>query len=379
MWRRDPSAWSDAADVQATIANRLGWLDSPALMADSLDRLQAFADGVKRDGFTDVVLLGMGGSSLAPEVLRSIVGTAPGWPRFHMLDSTDPDAIRAAATPPRHTLYLLASKSGTTIEPNTLAAHFRRDAGGRGHRALGESLRRDHGRRHRARASGRAPSRFATSSSTRPTSAAATRRCRSSASCRPRSWDRTSRRSSGWGLAMLSAARRRRRDAAGQSGRRARPLHRRGRARGPRQADAAPAAGTRVVRPLGRTTRGRKHGQERRRRRADRGRDQRATRRVRTRSPVRRSVRVPATARATPQSSTGSRPPDIRRRRSTGPNLPALGAEFVRWEIATAIAGALLGINPFDEPNVQQAKDATTTLLGAYQVERRAAARGART
>ena len=106
--------------------------DVAALMADSLDRLRAFADGVKRDGFTDVVLLGMGGSSLAPEVLRAIVGTAPGWPRFHMLDSTDPAAIRAAATTPRQTLYLLASKSGTTIEPNTLAAHFRRmleDAG----------------------------------------------------------------------------------------------------------------------------------------------------------------------------------------------------------------------------------------------------------
>src|SRR5262245_45653860 len=126
MWRREPSAWSAAPDVQATIANRLGWLNSPTLMADSLDRLKTFSAGVRRDGITDVVLLGMGGSSLAPEVLRSIVGVAPGSPRFHMLDSTVPDAIRAAATTPRQTLYLLASKSGTTIEPNTLAAHFRR-------------------------------------------------------------------------------------------------------------------------------------------------------------------------------------------------------------------------------------------------------------
>src|SRR3954469_18015656 len=132
MWRHEPSAWSVSPEVQHTIANRLGWLTSPGLMADSLERLAAFADGTKRDGFTDVVLLGMGGSSLAPEVLRAIVGTAPGWPRFRMLDSTDPDAIRAAATTPRQTLYLLASKPGTTIEPNTLAAHFRRtleDAG----------------------------------------------------------------------------------------------------------------------------------------------------------------------------------------------------------------------------------------------------------
>ena len=74
----------------------------------------------------------MGGSSLAPEVLRAVLGVAPGWPRFHMLDSTDPAAVRAAATPPDRTLYILASKSGTTIEPNSLAAHFRQrleDAG----------------------------------------------------------------------------------------------------------------------------------------------------------------------------------------------------------------------------------------------------------
>jgi glucose-6-phosphate isomerase len=109
MWRHEPSAWSASPEVQATIANRLGWLTSPGPMADSLDRLRGFADGIKGDGFTDVVLLGMG-SSLAPEVLRAIVGTAPGRPRFRMLDSRDPDAIRAAATP-RQTLYLLASKS----------------------------------------------------------------------------------------------------------------------------------------------------------------------------------------------------------------------------------------------------------------------------
>jgi hypothetical protein len=99
LWRRQPSIWSADAAVQRTIAQRLGWLDSPALMADSLERLRTFAAAVRRDGFTDVVLLGMGGSSLAPEVLRSIVGVAPGWPRFHMLDSTDPAAVRAATTP----------------------------------------------------------------------------------------------------------------------------------------------------------------------------------------------------------------------------------------------------------------------------------------
>src|SRR6266545_2230112 len=126
IWRREPSVWSADAAVQEKIANRLGWMSSPSLMAGVVPHLLEFADGVKRDGFTDIVLLGMGGSSLAPETLRSVLGVAPGWPRFQVLDSTDPAAVIAAGTPPRTTLYLLASKSGTTIEPNSLAAHFRR-------------------------------------------------------------------------------------------------------------------------------------------------------------------------------------------------------------------------------------------------------------
>src|SRR5258708_1371486 len=94
-------------------------------MAGHVDRIMAFADAVRLDGFTDVVLLGMGGSSLAPEVMRAVLGVAAGSPRFRMIDSTDPAAVRAAATPPETTLYLLSSKSGSTIEPNSLSAHFR--------------------------------------------------------------------------------------------------------------------------------------------------------------------------------------------------------------------------------------------------------------
>src|SRR3989454_1527347 len=101
-------------------------------MGDSINRLSTFSARVKADGFTDVVLLGMGGSSLAPEVLHKVIGVAAGWPRFHMLDSTDSAAVRATETAPATTLYLLASKSGGTIEPNVLAAHFKQrlvDAG----------------------------------------------------------------------------------------------------------------------------------------------------------------------------------------------------------------------------------------------------------
>src|SRR5262245_9522848 len=98
MWRRAPAVWSSDAAPQRKIADRLGWLTSPRLMANSLARLKAFADAVKKDGVADVVLLGMGGSSLAPEVIRAVIGVESGWPRFHMLDSTDPAAVRAVAT-----------------------------------------------------------------------------------------------------------------------------------------------------------------------------------------------------------------------------------------------------------------------------------------
>ncbi len=124
LWQRDTSVWSSDPQVQKKIANRLGWLDSPALMTASVARLKSAADGVRRAGFENVVLLGMGGSSLAPEVLRAVVGVHAGSPRFHMLDSTDPAAVRTAEADPTRTLYILASKSGTTIEPNSLAAHF---------------------------------------------------------------------------------------------------------------------------------------------------------------------------------------------------------------------------------------------------------------
>src|SRR5438552_17896548 len=98
LFRRDASFWSADAATQKKISNRLGWLNSPLLIVEELRPLRAFADRVRADGFTDVVLLGMGGSSLAPEVLRRIVGIAPEFPSFHMLDSTDPAAIAAVDT-----------------------------------------------------------------------------------------------------------------------------------------------------------------------------------------------------------------------------------------------------------------------------------------
>ena len=81
LWRRDPAVWSIDRNVQDTITRRLGWLDSPALMLASVDHIRSVAREVRDAGFTDVVLLGMGGSSLAPDVLRAVVGEQSGWLR----------------------------------------------------------------------------------------------------------------------------------------------------------------------------------------------------------------------------------------------------------------------------------------------------------
>ncbi len=126
LYAKRTGLWSADPAVEAKIANRLGWLGAPDWVLPSLPRVQAFADGVRASGVAHVVLLGMGGSSLAPEVIRSVMGVAPGWPAFRMLDSTDPASVLAigrAIDLPR-TLFLLASKSGGTIEPNAMAAYF---------------------------------------------------------------------------------------------------------------------------------------------------------------------------------------------------------------------------------------------------------------
>jgi len=136
------------------IGDRLGWLTSPERMLAETDELLAFADEVRDDGVTDVVLLGMGGSSLAPEVLRRSFGSAPGRPTLHVLDSTDAATVRAVQEriDPAKTLFLVSSKSGGTIEPLSLFAHFWSLAGdGRRFAAITdpgtglEKLAREHG------------------------------------------------------------------------------------------------------------------------------------------------------------------------------------------------------------------------------------------
>jgi glucose-6-phosphate isomerase len=121
LWRKDASVWTSADE------NRwLGWLDITAQQIAQLDSLQTFAAEVKAGNFTHVLLLGMGGSSLCPEVLSLTFGKTSGYPELHILDSTDPAQVRAVEKRIdfSHTLFIVSSKSGGTLEPNIFKQYF---------------------------------------------------------------------------------------------------------------------------------------------------------------------------------------------------------------------------------------------------------------
>lgn len=124
LWDRDTSLFTDDPAMQDKIANRLGWLGAPESVRDQLGAVKALVEGARRDGFTTVRLLGMGGSSLCADVLRRTAGVAPGYLDVQVLDTTLPAAVRAADRDSAHTLYLVASKSGGTIEVDALFRHF---------------------------------------------------------------------------------------------------------------------------------------------------------------------------------------------------------------------------------------------------------------
>src|SRR3989442_755702 len=127
IWKKDARLWSDTEAVRSSIANRLGWLEPPVTMLPNIGDLDAFAASVRQEGFTDIVLLGMGGSSLAAEVLVSTFPPPPGAPALTVLDTTDPGTIRNALGRLKlaHTLFLVSSKSGTTAEVLALYRFFR--------------------------------------------------------------------------------------------------------------------------------------------------------------------------------------------------------------------------------------------------------------
>lgn len=134
LFARDVTLWSTDARVGEAIADRLGWLDAPAHFTDRIAALEGFGDAIVEEGYTTVVVAGMGGSSLAPDVLHRTFGSQDGYPALRILDSTDPEYVAATLDDldPLRTLVLIASKSGTTTEPNAFLAY----AWDRAHKAL---------------------------------------------------------------------------------------------------------------------------------------------------------------------------------------------------------------------------------------------------
>ncbi len=121
IWRKDASLWKEDADSQKIIKNSLGWLTVPDEMLGVVDELTEFANLIRGRGFKTVMVCGMGGSSLCPEVLAKTFGRQPDFPELLVLDSTDPDVLAGflERIELETCLFVIASKSGSTTEPNT--------------------------------------------------------------------------------------------------------------------------------------------------------------------------------------------------------------------------------------------------------------------
>ena len=124
VWAKDDTLWGEEGAPE--VADRLGWLTISESMLEGAGDLHAFVDACQADGLTDAALLGMGGSSLGPEVIRRTFGEIDGAMRLHVLDSTDPDAVLALEhqLDLAKTLFVVSSKSGGTIETLSHFRHF---------------------------------------------------------------------------------------------------------------------------------------------------------------------------------------------------------------------------------------------------------------
>jgi transaldolase/glucose-6-phosphate isomerase len=124
IWAKDSTLW--ASHPNQEIKDRLGWLTLPEIMHEQIEDLIEIANKIKSEGIEDIVLLGMGGSSLAPEVFQNTFGNAKGYPKLTVLDSTHPSTIKDLENKIdlSKTLFLVSSKSGTTIETLSLFKYF---------------------------------------------------------------------------------------------------------------------------------------------------------------------------------------------------------------------------------------------------------------
>jgi transaldolase/glucose-6-phosphate isomerase len=366
VWAKDPAFWKPNPAEQSEITNRLGWLTVTAQMKDALPRLLDLRADVHTAGFTHAVLLGMGGSSLAPEVLDTTFGGAPGQPQLLVLDTTDPDTILAVERQIdlAHTLFIVASKSGGTLETLTQFRYFFAkvqgvDAQNAGSHFIAitdpstklEQLARDHGFRQVFRNPPDIGGRYSALSFFGLVPAAIIgvdvamlldraeamqEACRQAATARvnPGVWlgavmgalaqqshDKvtivTSPRISAFGywVEQLIA------ESTGKEGKGIVPVE--GEPLGPPEA----YGNDRLFAYL----------------RLDQGADATQDRQI--------------------EALERAGQPVVRLELADAYDL---GQEFFRWEFAVAIAGAIIGINAFDQPNVQESKDVTDKLLAQY-------------
>ncbi|HET7286977.1 MAG TPA: hypothetical protein VFI71_05880, partial [Pyrinomonadaceae bacterium] len=133
IWARDASLWKSDADSVKNINNSLGWLTVADEMIGVADELTEFAESIRARGFQHVMVCGMGGSSLCPEVLARTFGRQAGFPELLVLDSTDPDVIAAfkERIDVERCLFIIASKSGSTTEPNVFQKFWYEEVGKR--------------------------------------------------------------------------------------------------------------------------------------------------------------------------------------------------------------------------------------------------------
>jgi glucose-6-phosphate isomerase len=363
IWDRDISVWGAApgSPDARSIETRLGWLDVARTLAPELDRVVALGEAAKAEGIRAVYLLGMGGSSLCAEVLRAVFGIAEGSPELFVLDTTDERTITgtAARLEPRQALFLVASKSGGTVEvasmerffwqrmSNALGAspgrHFvaitdpgtalQKLAEVRGYREVFVNPPDIGGRFSALSLFGLVPAALI---------GAPARDVASGGKVMAEGCRQENHANPGLELgAFIGAAVKERRDKLTVA------LSPRlaslglwieqlvAESTGKRQTGALPV----VDEPLGRPD---EYG-------PDRAFVALAT-----------DVDAPDPARLEALEAAGH--PVLR----LTTRIDGLGAEFFRWEFATAVAGAALGLNPFDEPNVSEAKEKTKALLASF-------------
>ena len=339
LFARDATLWTGGDE-----AAWLGWLDPPSSVL--IDALAQFAEATRRSGFAHTLLLGMGGSSLAPEVLARVFGPARGFPRLTVLDSTDPAQIRrvGAAVDLPHALIIAASKSGGTVETNLLLRH----ALARVHRVGAqvyaitdpgsslEALARERGFADVFHGDVSIGGRFSALSAFGLVPAAALgldlqRLLESAAAMRERCRTRPARSNPGVALGILIAT-----------------LATAGRDKlcfaASRSLAAFPAWIEQLIaESLGKRGRG-----------------------VVPLEAESQALDHAAADRAFVSLRFASEPrPEIAGIDIALEDRSVLAGEFLRWEVATAVAGALLGVNPFDQPDVEAAKVAARTLLAA--------------